>query len=44
MDAKDLLLTQRRAVLLPSILAIHSSEHIGEALTIRGLGGFSLGV
>ncbi|MBI1736590.1 MAG: DinB family protein [Candidatus Rokubacteria bacterium] len=35
---------QRRAVLLPSILAIHTSEHIGEALTVRSLGGFSLGV
>jgi hypothetical protein len=35
---------QRRAVLLPSILTIHSSEHLGEALTIRSLGGFTLGV
>ena len=35
---------QRRAVLLASILAVHNSEHLGEALTVRSLAGFSLGV
>lgn len=32
------------AALLSGIGAIHAAEHIGEALTVRGLGGFGLGV
>jgi hypothetical protein len=35
---------QRRSVTLASIVAIHTSEHIGEALTVRGLGGFGTGI
>ncbi len=35
---------QRRAVMMPSIVAIHNAEHLGEAMTVRSLGGFGMGV
>lgn len=35
---------QRRSGMLTGIVSVHNAEHIGEALTVRSLGGFGLGV
>jgi uncharacterized damage-inducible protein DinB len=35
---------QRRSVVFPTIITLHNAEHLGEAMTVRSLGGFGLGV